>query len=52
MLKVKCLNCSHEFEVTKAYKDNLGLHTICPECESSFDIDNEIKEISKERQTE
>jgi predicted Zn-ribbon and HTH transcriptional regulator len=36
-----CLNCGHEFKVTKekTFTDDLGKHTICPECKSSFDVD-------------
>ena len=37
--KVSCLNCSHEFVLTNLYNDKLGWHTVCPDCESSFDVD-------------
>lgn len=36
-----CESCGHEFKVTKeiTFTDDLGKHTVCPECKSSFDID-------------
>lgn len=37
-MKLKCLNCKHEFDGTIAY-DELGWHSSCPECSSSFDVD-------------
>ena len=40
-MKVKCLNCGHDFELNKLYKDELGDFTVCPECEGSFDVDIE-----------
>lgn len=38
-MKVKCLNCGHEFETTEIKEDDLGLHCICEECGASFDVD-------------
>lgn len=38
-MKIKCLQCGYEFELESASNDELGWHTICPECEGSFDID-------------
>lgn len=40
-MKVKCLNCGYEFELEKCYNDELGDFAVCPECESSFDVDVE-----------
>lgn len=44
-MKLKCLNCDHEFESTISY-DELGWHSSCPECGGSFDVDvsNEEKQ--------
>lgn len=36
-MKLKCLNCNHEFAGTISY-DELGWHSSCPECDSSFDV--------------
>ncbi|MDR0287290.1 MAG: hypothetical protein LBI03_06265 [Clostridiales bacterium] len=36
---VSCLNCEHEFVLTKLYRDGLGWFTACPECKNSFDVD-------------
>jgi len=36
---VSCLNCSHEFALNGLSRDKLGWHTVCPDCESSFDVD-------------
>jgi len=33
------LNCGHEFDLTGASYDDLGWHTSCPDCKSSFDVD-------------
>lgn len=38
MLKLTCLNCSHEFVGTISF-DSLGWHSVCPKCGSSFDVD-------------
>lgn len=37
-MKLTCLNCGHEFEGSISL-DNLGWHSVCPECGSSFDVD-------------
>lgn len=37
-MKIKCWNCGHEFEGTVSY-DELGWHSYCSECESSFDVE-------------
>lgn len=37
-MKLTCLNCNHEFEGTISL-DELGWHSVCPECKSSFDVD-------------
>ena len=37
-MKLKCLNCGHEFEGCISL-DALGWHSLCPECEGSFDVD-------------
>ena len=37
-MKVKCLNCGHEFETTEIKEDYLGKHCICEECGASFDV--------------
>ena len=36
-----CLNCERESVLTEAYNDDLGWHTVCPICGSSYDIDIE-----------
>ena len=37
-MKLSCLNCNHEFD-GRFFKDELGWHSVCPECGSSFDVD-------------
>ena len=37
-MKLCCQSCGHEFEGL-IFKDDLGFHTVCPICESSFDVD-------------
>lgn len=37
-MELICLNCGHEFKGT-ACLDNLGWHSMCPVCGSSFDVD-------------
>lgn len=37
-MKLNCLNCNHKFE-GRIFKYELGWHSICPECGSSFDVD-------------
>lgn len=39
IMKVKCLNCGHEFETTEIKEDDLGRYCICEECGASFDVD-------------
>jgi len=39
MKNVCCLQCGHEFAITGAFKDELGWGTLCPICDSSFDVD-------------
>lgn len=34
-----CPHCKHEFVLSGLSKDKLGWHTVCPGCESSFDVD-------------
>lgn len=46
-MKIKCLNCGYEFDGTAEY-DELGWHSSCPECESSFDVDTEDYENTTE----
>ena len=36
---MSCMSCRHEFVLEKLYRDKLGWHTVCPECESSFDTE-------------
>lgn len=38
-MKVQCLQCGHEFEMTEYYHDELGHFTVCPKCDGSFDVD-------------
>jgi hypothetical protein len=38
--EVQCLNCDFRF-LGVISVDELGAHTNCPECESSFDVDEE-----------
>lgn len=37
-MKLQCLNCYHEFDGGISL-DELGWHSVCPECGSSFDVD-------------
>lgn len=37
-MKIKCWNCGHEFEGSISY-DELGWHSYCEECKTSFDVD-------------
>lgn len=47
-MKLRCLNCNHEFEGTIS-RDELGWHSVCPECESNYYVDSvEVTEIRKE----
>lgn len=45
-MKVKCLNCGHEFETTEIKEDYLGKHCVCEKCGASFDVnaDSEVSE--------
>lgn len=43
MSDVTCLNCGHEFPLRRTYFNENGLHTVCPECGSSFDTDEEVE---------
>lgn len=43
MSKVKCLNCGHEFLLERTYEDEKGTFTVCPECNGSFDTDEEVE---------
>jgi len=47
-MKTSCLNCGHEFKVTKVFNDELGLHTTCPKCDSSFDVDVTLLELTED----
>ena len=38
-MKVICLQCGHEFELTGVCNDELGWHTTCPKCDGSFDVE-------------
>jgi hypothetical protein len=38
-MKVVCLQCGHEFELTGVSNDELGWHTVCPKCDGSFDAE-------------
>jgi len=54
--KVSCMNCTHEFVLTKLSKDKLDWFTTCPDCESSFDVDivplrNRSRKPKNERST-
>ena len=40
-MKLKCLQCGHEFDGTIEY-DELGWHSTCPKCDGSFDVDAPI----------
>lgn len=37
-MKLKCLQCEYEFDGSIS-KDELGWHSVCPECGGSFDVD-------------
>ena len=39
-MKLNCLHCGHEFDGTIS-KDELGWHSYCEECNTSFDVDIE-----------
>ena len=39
MSKTWCMSCGEESELTEAYRDRLGWHTVCPCCGASYDID-------------
>lgn len=39
-MELICLNCGCEFEGSLS-NDELGWHSVCPECECSFDVDIE-----------
>ena len=44
-MKVKCLNCGHNFNIQRLYHDDLnpeGFFVLCPECTGSFDIDEKM----------
>ncbi|NTW91598.1 MAG: hypothetical protein HGA35_06700 [Erysipelotrichaceae bacterium] len=41
-MKDTCLNCGKEVEIKFINIDELGNHSICPDCGSSFDISAEI----------
>jgi len=38
MRNCECLNCGKRFNPTSLKNDKLGLHTMCLECGSSFDV--------------
>lgn len=48
-MKVKCLNCGHEFETTEIKEDNLGTHCTCDECGASFDVNVDLDKIEKKK---
>lgn len=37
-MKLKCLHCENKFDGNISY-DELGWHSVCPECGGSFDVD-------------
>ena len=37
-MKLKCWNCGNKFDGTISY-DELGWHSYCKECDTSFDVD-------------
>lgn len=37
-MELKCLHCGYEFDGSIS-KDELGWHSVCPECDGSFDVD-------------
>lgn len=37
-MKLTCLNCWHQFDGDVSL-DELGWHSVCPKCGSSFDVD-------------
>lgn len=41
-MKIMCSNCGHEFKSGFDY-DDLGWCAVCPECDSSFDVDGIIR---------
>lgn len=45
MNSVECLNCGFEFELEKIHNDKLGYFTMCPNCESSFDLQSPQEKI-------
>ena len=50
-MNVRCLNCGHEFKLQKIWHDDLvpdGFFTKCPECDGSFDLDDDtVNDIKK-----
>ena len=41
---VICLQCGYEFKFVSASVDELGCHTVCPDCSGSFDIEPRCSE--------
>ena len=40
MKTATCLNCGHEQNIeNKTFIDELGKHTVCEICESSYDVE-------------
>lgn len=37
-MKLKCLECGHKYDGNISY-DELGWHSVCPVCKSSFGVD-------------
>lgn len=44
-----CLNCGHQFKISEddVTEDELGVYTVCPECEASFDIEVDISSYAE-----
>ena len=38
-ITTECANCGHIFDVDSISKDEMGWHTTCPVCKSSFNVD-------------
>ena len=36
---MSCVKCKHEFVLERLHRDKPGWQTVCPECESSFDVE-------------
>ena len=45
---VKCSNCGQHLTIGMVHNDKLGLHYVCPMCQSSFDVELEAGNTATE----